>query len=100
MPDVVRLSDSEIRSRIESLPDWEFRDEALHRELRFRDFVEAFGFMTSIALIAERMNHHPEWSNVYNRVTIRLTTHDAGGVSERDFKLAAEISSAYQRFAG
>jgi 4a-hydroxytetrahydrobiopterin dehydratase len=100
MPDVVRLSDSEIRSRIGSLPDWEFRDEALHRELRFRDFVDAFGFMTSIALIAERMNHHPEWSNVYNRVTIRLTTHDADGVSEKDFELASEISNVYQRFAG
>lgn len=98
MAEAVRLSDSEIRSRLASLPEWELRDQALRRELRFRDFVEAFGFMTSIALIAERMNHHPEWDNVYNKVTIRLTTHDAGGVSEKDFTLASEISGAYQRF--
>lgn len=75
--------------------DWDLRDDALHRELQFRDFVEAFGFMTSVALVAERMNHHPDWSNVYNRVTIRLTTHDAGGVTEKDYALAEAISELY-----
>jgi 4a-hydroxytetrahydrobiopterin dehydratase len=92
MPDMVRLDETEIRSRIESLPGWWFDGDALHRELRFRDFVTAFGFMAAVALVAERMNHHPEWSNVYGTVTIRLTTHDAGGVSENDFALASEIS--------
>ena len=76
---------------------WELRDNALHRELRFRDFVEAFGFMTSVALIAERMNHHPEWSNVYGKVTIRLTTHDTGGVTEKDVALAEAISELAAR---
>lgn len=97
MRPVTRLKDSEIRSRLDSLPDWRFDANALHRELRFADFVHAFGFMTSVALVAERMNHHPEWSNVYGTVTIRLTTHDAGGVSENDFALAREISTLYQR---
>ena len=79
--------------------DWQLRDNGIEREFRFRDFVEAFGFMTAVALSAERMNHHPEWSNVYNRVKIRLTTHDTGGVSERDYALAAEIDRLYQKLA-
>jgi 4a-hydroxytetrahydrobiopterin dehydratase len=89
---------NDIDDRLQSLPDWHLRDNAIERELRFRDFVEAFGFMAAVALCAERMNHHPEWSNVYNRVTIRLTTHDTGGVSERDFALAAEIDRLYGKF--
>lgn len=93
MANLVRLSEADIRSRLAALPGWELRDNALYRELTFRDFVEAFGLMTSVALIAERMAHHPEWSNVYNRVTIRLSTHDVGGVSENDFTLAAAISA-------
>jgi len=93
------MNDSEVRNRLQSLPHWHLRDNAIHRELRFRDFVEAFGFMASVALCAERANHHPEWSNVYNRVTIRLTTHDTSGVSERDFALATEIDRLYERFA-
>jgi 4a-hydroxytetrahydrobiopterin dehydratase len=93
MPNIIRLTDSEIQNRMSSLPDWQFRDGALERKLQFGNFVNAFGFMASVALVAERMNHHPEWSNVYDTVTIRLTTHDAGGVSERDFALATEISS-------
>ena len=65
-----------------------------------RDFVDAFSFMTSVALTAERLSHHPEWRNVYNVVTIRLTTHDAGGVSENDLVMAAEMSRIHQRLAG
>jgi 4a-hydroxytetrahydrobiopterin dehydratase len=95
MPEIVRMTDSEVRSRLLSMPDWQFRGNALERQLRFGNFVSAFGFMASVALVAERMNHHPEWSNVYDTVTIRLTTHEAGGVSERDFALAAEISGLY-----
>ena len=100
MPDLVRLSDSDVRSRIASLPGWELREGTLHRQLEFRTFTDAFSFMTLIAFTAERMNHHPEWSNVYNRVTIELTTHDVGGISENDLVMAADISDAHQRFAG
>jgi 4a-hydroxytetrahydrobiopterin dehydratase len=96
MAEIVRMTDSEVQSRLPSLPDWQFRGGALERRLRFGNFVGAFGFMASVALVAERMNHHPEWSNVYDTVTIRLTTHDVGGVSERDFALAAEISNLYR----
>ena len=79
-----------------ALPRWTssapgVRD-TLHRELRFRDFNVAFSFMMRVAMVAEAMNHHPEWSNVYNRVTITLTTHDAGGITDKDVKLAAEIN--------
>lgn len=97
MPDLIRLSDPDVQARIASLPGWEFRDDALHRELTFASFADAFSFMTAIAFVAERMNHHPEWSNVYDRVTIRLSTHDVGGVSENDFAMATEISNAFRR---
>jgi len=71
------------------VPGWEVVDGKLHRELRFKDFVDAFGFMTSLALRAEAKNHHPEWFNVYSRVVIDLSTHDAGGITALDFELAA-----------
>ena len=74
-----------------ALPDWSYSSErggCLSRSFVFADFVQAFGFMTQLALQAEKMNHHPEWSNVYNRVDIVLTTHDAGGLTERDVTLA------------
>lgn len=67
--------------------------DAITREFRFKDFNDAFGFMSRVALMAERMDHHPEWSNVYNRVTITLSTHDAGGLSARDVALASFIDS-------
>ncbi len=88
-----RLSDEEIRADLARLPAWEHREGRLRRELRFRDFVEAFGFMSRVALLAERANHHPDWSNVYNRVVIELSTHDAGGITERDLVLAREIEA-------
>lgn len=84
-----RLSDAEISSRLATLPNWTVAAGKLHRELRFATFVEAFGFMAALALVAERMNHHPEWFNVYNRVVIDLTTHDAQGITALDFELAA-----------
>lgn len=86
-----RLTEQEIAERLAALEGWTIRDGKLHREFRFADFVQAFGFMTSAALIAEGMNHHPEWSNVYNRVVIELTTHDAGGITELDFEFARRI---------
>ncbi|HEY4028789.1 MAG TPA: 4a-hydroxytetrahydrobiopterin dehydratase [Caulobacteraceae bacterium] len=85
----------------ERLPEWrpaEGRD-AIVRNLKFSTFAEAFGFMAEIALIAEKMDHHPEWSNVYNRVDILLATHESGGVTERDLKLAEMIDKAAGRHA-
>lgn len=71
---------------------WSIKEGKLYKEFKFSDFVSAFGFMTQVALLAERANHHPEWFNVYNKVAISLTTHDADGISSRDFQLAEEIS--------
>jgi 4a-hydroxytetrahydrobiopterin dehydratase len=89
---VRKLSDDEVREELERVPGWNIVDGKLHRVFRFDDFVTAFGFMAQSALWAERMNHHPEWFNVYGLVRVDLTTHDAGGLSERDFKLARELS--------
>lgn len=87
-----KLSDNEIRSRLNGLEGWTLDDGKLHRKFQFGDFVAAFGFMSRAALLAEKMNHHPEWTNVYNRVEVWLTTHDAGGISEKDFELAGKLS--------
>jgi 4a-hydroxytetrahydrobiopterin dehydratase len=84
-----RLDDAELAARMSELPGWTVTGGKLHRELRFPSFVDAFGFMARLALIAEKSDHHPEWSNVYDRVVIDLTTHDAGGITERDVALAA-----------
>jgi 4a-hydroxytetrahydrobiopterin dehydratase len=84
-----RLEDAELKARLDGLPEWTLVRGKLHREFRFKSFVEAFGFMTRVALVAEKSDHHPEWSNVYDRVVIELSTHDAGGVTEHDFALAA-----------
>ncbi len=87
-----RLSDAEITARLESLPGWSLSGGKLRRELRFRDFSEAFGFMARAALAAEKLDHHPDWSNVWNRVTVELSTHDAGGITALDFELAAAMN--------
>jgi 4a-hydroxytetrahydrobiopterin dehydratase len=89
---VNKLSAADVETRLAELAQWSLKDEKLYRKFVFADFVEAFGFMSKVALLAERMDHHPEWSNVYNRVEIHLTTHDAGGITERDFELAQRIS--------
>jgi 4a-hydroxytetrahydrobiopterin dehydratase len=81
-----------VRERMVTVPAWELKDAALSREFVFPDFVRAFGFMASVAAIAQQLDHHPEWQNVYNRVSIRLSTHDAGGLTDRDFELARRIS--------
>ena len=86
-----RLSADEIQQRVSELPDWTLEGDKLWRRFVFVDFSEAFGFMSRVALAAEAMNHHPEWSNVWNRVEIALTTHDAGGLSKLDFELAGRI---------
>jgi 4a-hydroxytetrahydrobiopterin dehydratase len=87
------LTANEIAALPQQLPLWSLVGGKLRRELRFVDFVEAFGFMARVALIAEAMGHHPEWSNVWNRVTIELTTHDTGGLSDLDLQLAQRIDA-------
>jgi 4a-hydroxytetrahydrobiopterin dehydratase len=91
-----KLDAGEVATRLTGAPGWALHGGKLHREYKFADFVEAFGFMASVALIAERMNHHPEWQNVWNTVVVDLTTHDAGGITAKDFELAA----AMERLAG
>jgi len=86
-----KLTDEEIKKRIRDLPGWSVHDEKLTREFHFANFVDAFGFMTRAAIVAEKSNHHPEWFNVYNKVTVQLTTHDAGGITAKDFDLAATM---------
>ncbi|MGY4591110.1 4a-hydroxytetrahydrobiopterin dehydratase [Thermostichus sp. MS-CIW-40] len=88
----VRLSEAEVQAKLENLPGWSLQDGKLHRQFQFRSFVEAFGWMSSVALVAESMGHHPEWTNVYNRVRVHLTTHDAGGITELDFTLAQRMN--------
>ena len=88
---LVKLTAPEVEAELAKVPGWIVKAGKLHRELKFESFVEAFAFMTSVALVAEATNHHPEWFNVYNKVVIDLTTHDAGGISGRDFKLARAI---------
>jgi 4a-hydroxytetrahydrobiopterin dehydratase len=99
MAKMQNLTDEEIAARMKEAPGWEVRDGKLHREFRFADFVSAFSFMSAVALVAERSDHHPEWSNVYNRVVIDLSTHDAGGLTEKDFKLAAAAGGVAEGFA-
>lgn len=88
-----RLDDAAKNDLPRTLPGWEVRADRIVRKFVFPSFVEAFGFMTSVALVAERMNHHPEWRNVYGTVEVELTTHDAGGLSELDVKLAHAMNA-------
>jgi 4a-hydroxytetrahydrobiopterin dehydratase len=90
------LSAASLEKKLEELAGWDISQQKLYRRFVFDNFVEAFGFMSRVALLAESMDHHPDWSNVYNRVDIYLTTHDAGGISERDFILAARINKLFQ----
>jgi len=94
---ITRLNAQQLDQEIQGISSWKVVNGKLRRELSFPDFVTAFGFMAQIALIAERDNHHPEWSNVYNRVTIDLTTHEASGISERDIAMAKSINSILSR---
>ena len=88
-----KLTDEQIKNELESLKNWSLNEGKLHREYKFENFVEAFGFMTRVALVVERMNHHPEWFNVYHTLIVDLTTHDAGGISELDIKLATKMEA-------
>jgi len=82
---------AELQKQLDSLKGWTLKKKAIHKTFQFRDFTQAFGFMTRVALQAEKMNHHPDWQNVYNKVSVSLSTHDAGGVTALDIKLAKLI---------
>lgn len=91
------LSHSDIQDFLKELPDWKVEKGKLHREYLFENFVQAFGFMTSVALTAESMNHHPEWFNVYHKVIVDLSTHSIGGLSNLDAELARKMEALVQR---
>jgi 4a-hydroxytetrahydrobiopterin dehydratase len=88
MPAPAKLTESELQSALTALQGWTLSQGKLHREYKFADFVHAFGFMATSAIAIEKMNHHPEWFNVWNKVVVDLTTHDAGGISSKDVELA------------
>ena len=90
---MIRLSQVDINEELKNLPGWGVVNEKLHKEFQFNDFNQAFGFMTRAAMEIEKMNHHPEWFNVYNKITIELTTHDAGGITKNDVNLAKILNS-------
>ena len=88
-----KLSEEEITNRLKELPGWEYKDAAIERAYKFKNFKDAFSIMTRIAFECEAQNHHPDWSNVYNSLNIRLNTHDVGGITNNDFELAKSIEN-------
>jgi 4a-hydroxytetrahydrobiopterin dehydratase len=93
--DAKKLNEQEVKERLSAARGWTLENGKLHRAFECKDFVTAFGNMTRVALVAESMNHHPEWFNVYNKVVIDLNTHSVKGVSELDFKLAAKVDEVF-----
>lgn len=89
----MRLSDEQIKTELSGLSGWSVVNGKLHKDFVFDDFVEAFGFMTRAAIHIEKMNHHPEWFNVYNKLSVDLVTHDAGGITQNDIVLARTLNS-------
>jgi 4a-hydroxytetrahydrobiopterin dehydratase len=94
-----KLDESDVSARVEKMAGWSVKDGKLHREYKFPDFAHAFGMMATAAPTIEKMDHHPEWSNVYNRVTVDLSTHDAGGVTQKDFDLAMLLEGIAKKLA-
>ena len=90
---MIRLSESEIDEELKKITGWNVKEDKLHKEFQFDNFNQAFGFMTRAAMEIEKMNHHPEWFNVYNRITVDLTTHEAGGITNNDVNLAKILNS-------
>lgn len=90
---MTKLSENDISLKLKNLPNWSLNKANIERKLKFNNFIEAFSFMTQIAIIAEKLNHHPDWNNCYNKLNISLTTHDAGGITEKDFELANLIEN-------
>ncbi|MEZ4805208.1 MAG: 4a-hydroxytetrahydrobiopterin dehydratase [Bacteroidia bacterium] len=96
---MIKLNEQEIQASIKDIDSaWELKGKFISREIIFKDFIQAFSFMTSVAIVAEKLNHHPNWKNVYNKVDIALSTHDADGLTEKDFKLAREIDGIVKNF--
>ena len=91
--DLTKLSEEQIKKELANLPGWSILNGKLHKDFVFKDFIEAFGFMSTAALHIEKMNHHPEWFNVYNKIKVDLTTHDAGGITQNDINLARILNS-------
>jgi 4a-hydroxytetrahydrobiopterin dehydratase len=94
MGGMATLTSEEATARLADIPGWGIADGALHREVELRNFVEAFGFMTKVALAAEKLNHHPDWSNSWNRVVIDISSHAEGGITDTCFALAAAVNQA------
>ena len=94
-----KLTDAQISAGLTQLPGWKLQAGKLHREYQFPNFAHAMGFMATAAPLIEKKNHHPEWANVYNRVTVDLTTHDAGGITQRDLDLAALLEGIAKRLS-
>ncbi|MFQ3182467.1 MAG: 4a-hydroxytetrahydrobiopterin dehydratase [Polaribacter sp.] len=89
---MTKLNEQEIQDRMKNIDSvWLLKGKFIHREILFKDFIQAFSFMTSVAIIAEKSNHHPNWKNVYNKVNIALNSHDADGLTDKDFQLARDI---------
>jgi 4a-hydroxytetrahydrobiopterin dehydratase len=99
MADRRKLNEEEIHTALADLAGWQVVAGKLHREFRFADFAHAFGFMATAAVLIEKKNHHPEWSNVYNRVTVDLTTHDSGGITILDVELARLLNQLAEPLA-
>ncbi len=97
MASQARIPEAEIQSALRRLPEWKLTEGKLHRQYQFPDFSLAFGFMAAAATVAQAMNHHPDWSNSYNRVTVDLVSHDAGGVTSRDLQLAEKLEEIARR---
>lgn len=93
---MIKLNQNQIKEALENLPEWELEDEGIEKAFEFNSFNEAWAFMEKVADAAQKADHHPEWTNVYNKVLIRLTTHDAGGLTQKDIDLAKAIESALQ----
>jgi 4a-hydroxytetrahydrobiopterin dehydratase len=91
---MTRLPHDDVELRLSEIPGWGIADGALHREIEFRNFVEAFGFMTMVAIEAEKLNHHPDWSNAWNKVVIDIASHAEGGITEQCFTLATAVNRA------
>ena len=92
---MTRLLESDIEEELKKLTGWSVKNDKLHKEFQFNNFNQAFGFMTRAAMEIEKMNHHPEWFNVYNRITVELTTHDASGITDNDVNLARILNSLF-----
>jgi 4a-hydroxytetrahydrobiopterin dehydratase len=96
---MTKMKKADVALLLKKMPGWSVKGGKLHREYKFADFPHAFGMMATAAPAIEKMNHHPEWSNVYNQVTVDLSTHDAGGITQKDFDLAALLEGIAKKLA-